>query len=258
MIQHDVDTQPERTHNLLRYEAARGIPSNVMIFNRRVNRRKLAATGELEFTPYPIDFKLLRVLQAQGFVIGYHANAYEQAQYDEARAREIFLQDVDSLRRQIDIRFFSAHGGTPGPGELNNRDLRLPADMLRDLVWVHNGATPYFSLSYSDGGINSPRRDPAKRDLRDFVRQWRPGNRYRVLTHPQYYHDPCRRSPRLSGAAWYEEVRTACSAGRGNQVWRGVVPGGPVKNFDWHLLIRRKLPGIVGRARKILNFRRRL
>jgi hypothetical protein len=165
---------------------------------------------------------LLERLESQGFVIGYHANAFEQAKFDRAKAEGIFRRDVEELNRKLRIRYFSAHGGTPGPDGLNNRDFPPPVDIAERLIWVHNGKTPWFSQNYSDGGINSPHRDPTKRDLRDFVRQWCPGGRYRVLTHPQYYHDPCGRSPRLSGAAWYEEVLDAYMEGRGDEIWSGV------------------------------------
>ena len=33
----------------------------------------------------------------------------------------------------------------------------------------------YFDGNYSDGGINSMKRDPAKRDLRDFVKTLKRG-----------------------------------------------------------------------------------
>ena len=81
----------------------------------------------------------------------------------------------------------------------------MPHETGFDLKWVHNGMSPYFDGNYSDGGINSMKRDPAKRDLRDFVKTLKRGRRYRILTHPQYYHSPCGRSPRLSGTGWYEK-----------------------------------------------------
>jgi hypothetical protein len=256
LIQHDVDTCPERTLNLLKYEASRGILSNVMIFNKRVNRKKLATTGELEYTPYELDFELLRNLQAKGFVIGYHSNAYEQSQYDEQRALQIFRQDVESLRRQLPIRYFSPHGGAPGPGGLNNYDLRLSAEMLEGLTWVHNKVTPYFKLNYSDGAINSPKLDPAKRDIRDFVRQWQPGNRYRLLTHPQYYHNPCKRAPRLSGSQWYEEIWAAYHSDRGHEVWTDVKPA-VAGSKDECQALRRQSGNVYRWVRRILNLGRR-
>ncbi len=260
LIQHDVDTRPERTMDLVRYEASRGIPSNVMIFNRRVNRRKLAQTGVLEFTPYELDTVLLQQVQGQGFVIGYHSNAYEQALYDLKQAQEIFKADVAALRQNFDIRFFTAHGGTPGPDNLNNRDLPMPEEMQIDLIWAHNGATPRFDHNYSDGGINSMKRDPTKRDLRDFVRDWQVGKRYRILTHPQYYHDPCGRSPRLSRADWYEGVLEAYSSGRGDEVWQDVMDpirsrlAEPIKAYDGTVQqVSRKLNVLAYKAKLMIK-----
>ncbi len=223
LIQHDVDSQPQRTMDLVRHEALRGVASNVMVFNRRVDRRHFISTGEMNYTPYDLDFDLLKEVQQQGFVIGYHMNAYEQAKYDAALACQIFLEDVKALSHHVDIEYFSAHGGSPGPGQINNRDLDT-SNLVTSLTWVHNGKTPVFDLNYSDGGINSMKRDPAKRDLRDFVKLWSRGKRYRVLTHPQYYADPAGRSPRLTGTPWYEEVLGLYAEGSRNVSWQNVQP----------------------------------
>lgn len=223
LIQHDVDSQPQRTMDLLRHEALRGVASNVMVFNRRVDRRHFISTGEMNYTPYDLDFDLLKEVQQQGFVIGYHMNAYEQAKYDAALACQIFLEDIKALSHHVDIEYFSAHGGSPGPGQINNRDLDT-SNLVTSLTWVHNGKTPVFDLNYSDGGINSMKRDPAKRDLRDFVKLWSRGKRYRVLTHPQYYADPAARSPRLTGTPWYEEVLRFYAEGSRNVSWQNVQP----------------------------------
>lgn len=223
LLQHDVDTRPERTERVLELEEHLGIPSNVMIFTERVNRRHLQATDELLFTDYPLDYAFLKRLEKQGFEIAYHSNAHEKAHFDMDLAQDIIRSDVATLREHFDVRFFSAHGGTVGPNGRNNRDVPLPPDLAGWLRWVHNGASPYFTKSYSDGGINSPKRDPADRDLRDFVRTWKPGGRYRVITHPQYYNDPCNVSPRLSGTPWYEEVRETYNIYNGS-AWIDVAP----------------------------------
>jgi hypothetical protein len=207
LLQHDADSRPERTMNAVVEEASVGVPSTVMIFAHRVDRRHLQSTGELVYTEYPLDLPTLIRLEAQhGFIVGYHINALEQALWDEARSLEVFASDVEELRRHFAVRYCSAHGGTPGPDGRNNRDVTIP-DALRDTIrWVHNGASPFFHGQYSDGGINSPARDPKDRDLRDFIRRFEPGKRYRVLTHPQYYDSPPDRYPRLQGTAWYDEL----------------------------------------------------
>lgn len=223
LIQHDVDSQPQRTMSLLKYEAQKGVPTNVMIFNRRVNRRYFVSSGKVEFTDYILDFDLLRKLQEQDFVIGYHMNAFEQSAYNINLAREFFLADIEELgRANFEIKFFSAHGGAPGPDGINNRDINLQG-IEKELIWVHNGKTPIFDGNYSDGGLNSLSRDPAKRDLRDFVKKWTPGKRYRVLTHPQYYHVSVKSSIRLSEASWYRDVLDEyCDATNSYRVWAPV------------------------------------
>jgi hypothetical protein len=212
-----------------------------MIFNRRISRRRLQATGELVYTPYALDTELLATLQREeGFVVGYHSNAFEQSLFDTERALGIFTADVEALREKFDIAFFSAHGGTPGPDNLNNRDLPVPESLRTSLRWVHNGHSPWFTATYSDGGINSPKRDPARRDLREFVRSWRPGGRYRVLTHPQYYSFPCGRSPRLSGTPWYEEVQDCYSREPPISAW-----GGLQSEVEWVI----QTEAVIGKAR---------
>lgn len=206
LLQHDVDTRPERSMRLLEEELARGTRSNMMIFVRRVDRRHLKATGELRFTDYELDEALLQRAVRAGFVVAYHQNAFEQSHFDEARAQQIFVEDVSAVAARFPLAFTSAHGGTPGPDGRNNRDVTLPPELAGRIRWVHNGFSPWFAGTYSDGGINSPVRDPDKRDLRDFVRTWRPGQRYRILTHPQYYAPNPGTSPRLADSKWYQDV----------------------------------------------------
>lgn len=226
LLQHDVDSYSERTMKLLKEEEKIGIRSNVMIFADRLNRKKLKTTGLLSFTEYPLDYNYLGKLQKNcGFVVGYHSNAYEKGLFDMERACRIFEEDIRRLRRHFNIRYFSAHGGVPGPDGNNNRNMKIPASLLRDVRWVHNGCSPHFDGTYSDGGINSPKCAPEKRDLRAFVHSWKPGNRYRVLIHPQYYHSPCGISPRLSEASWYNEVLEFYNTRGSASIWDTVSLG---------------------------------
>jgi hypothetical protein len=207
LLQHDADSIPERTMQALASESKAGVPSNVMIFARRVDRRHLQATGDLMYTEYPLDLdELVRLETEQGFVVGYHINAFEQALWDEGLAEQIFADDVEVLRARFPVRYCSAHGGAPSANGRKNRDLEIPPALQHTIRWVHNGASPYFHGQYSDGGMNSPTRDPQRRNLLEFVRGFEPGKRYRVLMHPQYYASPPRPAPRLEGTAWYEEM----------------------------------------------------
>ena len=220
LIQHDVDSVPERTMDLVRQEHRLEIPTNLMIFTRRISRQHLRETGELLYTKYDLDYGYLRRLQDElGLVLGYHSNALDRALFDVEKALEIFEADVAALRRHFNVRYFSPHGGARGPnGECNNQ-LPVPEALVRSLRWIANRRTVRFDGDFSDGGINSPRRNPAKRDLRDFVAKWKPGKRYRVLAHPQYYHTPWQISPRMGGTPWYDELLAFYAAGGKGTSW---------------------------------------
>jgi len=223
LLQHDVDSASERTMALLREEERLVIPSNVMIFNRRINRKHLEATGELLSTDYPLDYEYLCHLQdSKRFVIGYHCNTFERALFDREKAIGIFEEDVRMLRSHFNIRFFSPHGGARSPEGLSNNCLQIPESFKNSLRWVHNKKTVRFDGQYSDGGLNSPQRDPLNRDLRDFVRTWKRGKRYRVLIHPEYYHTPWTPSPQLTGTPWYDDLLNFYSSGRNCSTWNKV------------------------------------
>ncbi|UCD34445.1 MAG: hypothetical protein JSU90_09105, partial [Nitrospiraceae bacterium] len=83
LLQHDVDSSPERTMAAIREEDRLGLPSNIMIFLRRVNRKYLKKTGKLLYTDYLDDrseYDYLHYLQeSRRFVIAYHSNAFDQS-----------------------------------------------------------------------------------------------------------------------------------------------------------------------------------
>lgn len=207
LLQHDVDNAPEKTIAILREEERLGIPSNVMIFNCRVNRRHLAKTGEVLYTEYNIDYNYLRRLQGElGFVIGYHSNAYERALFNREKALRIFEDDIIALRQYFNIKYFSPHGGARDVNGLSNNSLTIPESLRNTPRWISNTRTPRFDGIFSDGGINNPKSDPLKRDMRDFVRTWKRGKRYRILTHPQHYTNFCKPSRRMMGTPWYDSL----------------------------------------------------
>jgi hypothetical protein len=222
LLQYDVDSWPERSMELLREPSQMLCPANIMLFNKRIDRRQLKSTGKLSYTDYELDDDLLHALCNKGFVVGYHMNAHEQALFDIGRALEVFDQDVRELSKRFPIKFFSAHGGVPGPDGRNNNGIPFQSDWQKKLRWVHNGHSPKFSSQFSDGGHNSPKLDPANRDLRDFVRKFKPGNRYRVLLHPQYYSDTPLPSKRYSGTAWYDEIMRASVTSPTESLWKDV------------------------------------
>ncbi len=206
LIQHDVDTAPQRTMQMLREEQQLGIRSNVMIFNRRIDRALLRDNGRVSFTDYDLDDDYLRSLEKDGFVIGYHCNAYEQAQFDSRLAEEVFEKDIAELRQRFEIKYFSAHGGVRDRNGRSNSCLRLPESLVGSLRWVNTGHSPRFEQNFSDGGAGGGSRRADDLDLRRFVASCEPGHRYRILIHPQYFTPRPNRLPALEPAAWYREA----------------------------------------------------
>ncbi len=213
-VQYDVDTCPARTMSLLRDPLHENISANVMIFAKRLDRKFLVETKTLQYTDYTLDDQLLLNHQKRGGVVGYHFNAFERSGWDAARAQQIFAEDVSALRRRFDVDFCSAHGGVPGPDGRNNNSVHIPDELRSSLRWVHNKYSPRFNGQFSDGGHHNSKLSPTQRDIRDFVKSWRPGGRYRLLLHPQYYDLEFMPSPSYSGTAWYDDlVRNASTAG---------------------------------------------
>jgi hypothetical protein len=219
VIQYDVDSVPARTLAALRHPGHRGMPANIMIFNRRIDRRLLKSTGQMRYTAYDIDDNFLRELQRERFVVGYHTNAYEQGQHDVSQALAAFDADVRALTDRFGLKFFSAHGGVPDANGRNNCDLPFHDQWSSKLRWVHNGYSPHFDGQFSDGGHNSLKRDPEGRDMRALVSRFRPGCRYRILLHPQYYAGLFRHSPRYGGTPWYDEMLALAGRGEEAAIW---------------------------------------
>ena len=221
LLQHDVDSAPERTMDALRLEEGLGLRSNVMIFNRRIERHHYRETGEVRYTDYIGDYSYLKSLEANGFVIGYHCNAYERSAFSRPEAQRILLEDIDDLSRHFRLEFMSAHGGPRDAGGRSNSSLRLPPEARRRVRWVHNGYNVDFDDTFSDGGMNSGRRSPQAFDLRPFVQRMRPGSRYRILLHPQYYAHDVQPNSKLR-SAWYDEVLDAYSSSPRRNAWDAV------------------------------------
>lgn len=223
LIQHDVDAQPHRTSAALELEKKFNIKSCNMLFNKRVNRRHLQSTGELIFDEdgYDINHIEWKKYEDLGFNFCYHANSFEQSDFDITRSMETFEKDVCALRKFFDIKYFSPHGGARSSEGKSNNSLPIPDSLTESIRWVANGHTVRFDGVFSDGGPNSKGRDPSTRDLKDFVAKWQKGKRYRVLTHPQYYAKVCGRSERLMEAEWYRKMLD-CYYKKGGGYWEGL------------------------------------
>jgi hypothetical protein len=224
LVQHDVDAVPAATNEIVQVELDQGVPANVMVFARLHNRSKLARRGAVVFEPYPIDIDLLKRAQRDNrFVVGYHSCCVEQVKWDLDAAVELFQADLQRLRENFDVRYFSPHGGIPGPQDQNNFDVPLTEEHIRSARWVHNRFSPSWSGSFSDGALITV-RGRSRLDLRDVVRTWTPGHRYRVLTHPQYYAQDVVRHPAMESAEWVQELHLAYERGE-RDFWRDVTLG---------------------------------
>jgi|GEM_PF-1220672 len=224
LIQYDIDSRPERANALLASPHHDDIPANVMLFRDRIDRKRFKKTGELRFTEYDFDMELLKKRMTENYVMGYHTNAYEKSEHNMDRALEIFNDDMTYFHDNFGVKYFSAHGGVPGPNGLNNNSLPFDERWVERSTWVHNGRTLRFQGYFSDGGHNSEARDPQKRDLRDFVAGMEPGKRYRMLLHPQYYADNNTRSERFTGTPWYDEMIDSHKKSPSKSLWNDINP----------------------------------
>lgn len=190
LLHYDVDARPDITTEVLRTHIEHRVPANVMVFHRKIFDWKLKREGVVEFDAYDLDYATLEAFQNIGGVIGYHCNAFDQSGGDEARAIEIFAEDVRELRKHFDIRIVSMHGGHVTPdGKCN---ATLPVDRLLQelgLTWVHNGRSVYFHANWADGSASNPRYRAESSSPLDFLLSTNPGQRTRLLFHPQYYND---------------------------------------------------------------------
>lgn len=202
-IQHDVDRYPERTHRVLELQSSLHLRSSTLVFNKMIDRRLLRTSGEVVEKDYLLDFERLKELEAEGFAFGYHSNAYERSGFSLEDAREIFTEDVLELRKKLNIEFFSPHGGVRDADGHSNSIVTPPVEL--GVKWVQNRFSLRFDGYFSDGGLNG-KRDPNGRDLRDFVKRFERGKRYRLLLHPQYYNNGASISNRLMEANWYRDI----------------------------------------------------
>lgn len=216
LLQFDIDAEPERGMYAIELCGLAGVRTNVMVFNRRVNRQRLREEREVAFTDYPLNIDLMSRLFEQGLIeIGYHCNAVEQSKWDLGAALKIFKNDVAQLRNSFPaLRFFSAHGGVPGPDGKNNNSLCIDEELQSslDLRWVHNSRSPSFSSAYSDGGFSNRSRPASRLDLVKFVMSTMDGTRHRILIHPQYFAYPDEPlnlqnvPPQVLASGWYQEI----------------------------------------------------
>jgi hypothetical protein len=240
LLQHDVDSAPERTFDVLKLEQSFGLRSSVMIFRDHLDRRALVRRGELRPKAYIDDYTCLKEAEARGFTIGYHCNAYERTRFSRSEAERLMVEDVKSLRGDFSIRFMSAHGGARGPKGESNDSLRLPEELHRNIRWVHNGHSISEIVQFSDGGLNAGSQPAGEFDLRRFASSLAPGYRYRMIIHPQWYAHEVKPNPKLD-SAWYREVLRLYAGSVSGNAWENVSlrPAGSVDPRFWHVRFKR-------------------
>lgn len=181
ILQHDADRQPYKTLDMMHLEETWGVrSSNYFFFERHV--------WDDDLEPYELDVAELQRLEAIGFEVGYHLNAYELAGYHLAKARELIRRDVEWFRMRFDLQTFVPHGGRAGPGNVNNDSIPYEGPLL-DLVWAYNGRGRFGfrkDVMWSDGGMHTR---VGLEDPRQLAAEARPGQRLVFLMHPQYYGD---------------------------------------------------------------------
>lgn len=229
LLHYDVDARPDVTHALLKTHIECRVPANVMIFRRKIFDWKLKRDGVIEFDEsYKIDMELLDRFQKIGGVVGYHCNAFDLSGGDTERAIEIFHEDIAELRKNLDIRFFSMHGGLVTPDGMSNSRLNVEPHLeALGLQWVHNGHSVYFHSNWADGSASNPRyRNECSSPL-DFLLSTKAGERCRLLFHPQYYNDFSNSRfdfPILQDQKWVAETVSEVSGKKsfnGKKYWAG-------------------------------------
>lgn len=187
IIQHDVDMFPERTLRMMELERELGIKTNVMIFNKYLNRKTLQETGKVIYEEYLTDETITRLqdFEKNGFSIGYHINAYEQALFNIEKAEEIFIEDVKELRKIFNIKTCSAHGGAKDSNGGCNFILKIPEILADNIRWVNNTHGITCNRIYTDSRLLREEETPIQ-----FLESCTVGNRYQMVIHPQFYHTP--------------------------------------------------------------------
>lgn len=212
ILQFDIDGGPRSMRRLYESLRARGVRATVMVHRR----------GHCWY-PYEMESAGLDWLveaQSAGWAVGYHNNALSQCvgeaaeiAYDErlmARGREIFADDVSELRRHLEVRTFTHHGGN-----VYNHRLASP---LAGITGVDRPVSPHLwrdvRSRFSDGGFLS---HPGS--LRQKVRSLGPGLHF-FRNHPfKYanYEAPYDVGPRGSSTAELEKERRWLEQRRGTR-----------------------------------------
>lgn len=207
VIQHDIDNHPFFTKRMLAMEAAYGIRSNIFLFCERYSKNGPDSS-------YIIDHPFFLKAQNQGFVIGYHQNAFALSGFDMSKAIERYRADVNQLRAIYQIDFVVPHGGAGSivNGKmLHNVDVPIPKELIGNLRWVYNRYGVKFDRKWSDGGLGKSRDIERIRNLdlvNSFLHKLKKGTRNFCLIHPQRwgYNVDTQVNPLLAKEEWYRNI----------------------------------------------------
>ena len=207
LIQHDIDNYPEFTRRMVALEALYGVKSNIFMFRDRYTKDNADSS-------YIVDHEFFKQAEHNGYVIGYHQNAFALANFNMEAAVERYRTDVNYLRKFYNIEFVVPHGGVGKviDGEkLHNVDVPMPEEFRLNLRWVFNRYGVKFSKKWSDGGLGKT-RDPERIKSFDIVNEFLPklerGYRYFCLIHPQRWGFNINResNPLLAEEKWYRDI----------------------------------------------------
>jgi hypothetical protein len=191
LIQHDSDSGPIHTVDMLDMEKELNVKSSTMIFARW---RGIDDGGEV--VKYPINFPRLLSSHFQDFCFGYHCNAFQISNFNDLKVFDEFATDIDYLSSMFPVKYFSPHGGKKSSDGIMNASFDYinyfnNHPVISKIRWVHNRFSPKFNGYYSDGGLIGRIHGDShhKLNLQEFINSLIPGRRYRILVHPQYYSD---------------------------------------------------------------------
>ncbi len=199
IFQHDADRLPEKTIEVMRFEKKWGIKSSAYFFYRK------APSWDGDDVDYKLPLDDMKILEREGFEIGYHQNAYELADYKKTETNTILKRDIKFFRENFNLRSFVPHGGRIGPNGEENSDLPHEGP-LKNLLWAYNGKCILKDLMWSDGVCEGPL---GASDPREQAKTVEKGMRAVFLFHPQYYGTKLREDWRnfpISKMPWWKEV----------------------------------------------------
>ena len=150
-----------------------------------------------------------------GGLVGYHSNAYDRSNRDRKKAIDIFYDDIVQIEKKgLNIKYFSMHGGRVDPDGFCNAKLDIKNKFFqKKIYWVHNGKSPIFNFTLSDGSASNPSYLNETTNMFDGISGLKKCMRNRILLHPQYYKLENKKFsfPILHDAKWCKDINNNIS-----------------------------------------------